>query len=98
MEIADFAEITYGLLDTTPLRDFRPVVCLVDRYHIAALEGVPKDKEDEVREIGLRWAESKAKEGEEFLLVFRDGPAHFRIIRRVDGKLHEALFPERRPA
>jgi hypothetical protein len=96
MEIAAFAEMTYGVLQDTPLRDFIPTLCLPEQQQVLALAGVPREKEEEVREIALAWAESKANGTEEFLIAFRDGEGYFRIIRRANGKLSEALYRERK--
>lgn len=96
MEIAAFAEITYGVLEDTPLKLYIPTLCLPARSQIQALQGIPEEEEDRTREIALEWAESTARADEEFLVAFRDGDGYFRIIRRSDGKLQEALYPERR--
>ena len=49
-----------------------------------------------LREIALDWASNSAGKEDEFLVAFRDGPAHFRIIRRFKGELREALYPARK--
>jgi hypothetical protein len=96
MEIAAFAEITYGVLEDTPLESYLPTLCLPSRSQIQALRGIPAEEEQRVREIALDWAQTTAGENEEFLVAFRDGPGYFRIIRRSEGKLQEALYPGRR--
>ena len=96
MEIAAFAEITYQVLQETPLEKYIPTLCLPGRSQILALQGVPARDEDRIREIALEWAQSTATAGEEFLVAFRDGDGYFRIIRRADGKLQEALYPGRK--
>ena len=93
MEIAAFAEITYHVLKETPLEKYIPTLCLPERSQILALEGVPESEETRIREIAVDWAQSTAKGEEEFLVAFRDGDGYFRIIRRSDGKLQEALYP-----
>jgi hypothetical protein len=97
MEIADFAEITYQVLQDTPLESYIPTLCLPAHSQIQALRGVPPEEEEKrIREIALEWAESSASENEEFLVAFRDGAGYFRIIRRSEGMLREALYPGRR--
>jgi hypothetical protein len=98
MEIAAFAEITYRVLQDTPLEKYIPTLCLPERSQIRAMSGVPDEEEDRIREIALEWAVSTALEKEEFLVAFRDGDSYFRIIRRSDGELHEALFPGKKRA
>ena len=96
MEITDFAEITQNVIDGTPFEDYIPTLCLPTRNQIQALEGIPPEEEQNLREIALDWAVDVAEADEEFLVAFRDGPAHFRIIRRFQGKIHEALFPAKK--
>jgi len=98
MDIAAFAEITYTVLKDTPLEDYIPTLCLPERGEIRALKGVPVEEEERVREIALEWAQSTAKPEEEFIVAYRDGDGYFRIIRRLDGKLQEALYPRRKNA
>ena len=98
MDIAAFAEITYQVLRTTPLESYIPTLCLPEQGAIHALQGVPPEEEIRIREIALNWAESTAAENEEFLVAYRDGDGYFRIIRRCDGKLQEALYPGRKPS
>jgi hypothetical protein len=96
MEIAAFAEMTYHVLQDTPIEEYIPTLCLPERSQIQALSGVPEQEENRMREIALEWAESTAREGEEFLVAFRDGDGCFRIIRRAEGVLREALYPGKR--
>jgi hypothetical protein len=98
MEIIDFANMTYGVLADTPFEDYIPTLCLPDpeSLKIHALEGIPKEEEENMRTIVLDWAENTAKNGEEFLVAFRDGDAHFRVIRRFKGEIREALFPSKK--
>ena len=96
MDIPAFAEITYRVMEKTPLSELLPTLCLPARRHILSLTGVPKDEAD-VRSVALDWAESKAEVDEEFLVAFRDGEHHFRIVRRAGGKIDDALYPERKP-
>jgi hypothetical protein len=98
MEIAAFAEITYSVLEDTPLEKYIPTLCLPARGEIQALQGIPDEEEDRIREISLEWAQKTAGESEEFLVAFRDGPGYFRVIRRSEGKLQEALYPGRKTA
>ena len=98
MDIPAFAEVTYQVLKDTPLKSYIPTLCLPERGEIHALQGVPEGQEDAMREIALNWAESTAREGEELLVAFRDGAGYFRIIRRIEGKLQEAVYPENKPA
>ncbi len=93
MEIQDFADVTYQVLRDTPLEKYIPTLCLPERGEIHALQGVPAKEEDRIRDHALSWAQSTARDGEEFLVAFRDGEKFFRIIRRADGELREALFP-----
>jgi hypothetical protein len=97
MDITAFAEITYRVLEKTPLSEFLPTLCLPARRQILSLSGVPKDEAD-VRQVALDWAESKTETDEEFLVAFRDSEHHFRIVRRADGSIDDALYPERKPA
>jgi hypothetical protein len=96
MEITAFAEITYHVLKETPLEKYIPTLCLPERSQIHALQSIPESEETHVREIALEWAQSTAKEDEEFLVAFRDGDGYFRVIRRANGKLQEALYPGRK--
>lgn len=93
MTITEFAEITYGAIEGEPFEEYVPTLCLPGRNKIKALQGIPKEEESSIREIALDWATNSADAGEEFLVAFREGPAHFRIIRRSDGKFEEGLFP-----
>ena len=97
MEIPDFAEITQNVIDGTPFEEFLPTLCLPARNQIKALQGIPAEEEKNVREIVLDWALNLAHADEEFLVAFRDGNSHFRIIRRHQGETHEALFPATKP-
>lgn len=97
MEISAFADITYQVLQDTPLDRYIPTLCLPEQGQILALSGIPAEEEPRVREIALDWALETAKDGEEFLVAFRDGDGYFRIIRRFEGKLREALYPGERP-
>ena len=94
MDIPAFAEITYSVLKDTPLKDYIPTLCLPERSAILALQGIPEEEEPRIRDIALDWAESTATEGEEYLVAYRDGDGYFRIIRRHEGLLKEALYPE----
>ena len=96
MEIRDFAEITQNVIDGAPFDEYIPTLCLPARNQILALEGIPTDEEQNVRQIALDWAANKAQAEEEFLVAFRDGPRHFRIIRRFQGEIREGLFPAHR--
>ena len=98
MDIHSFAEVTYRVLQDTPLEKYIPTLCLPKRGEIQALQGVPSEEEERMRDIALSWAQSTARDDEEFLVAFRDGDGYFRIIRRASGGLQEALFPERKPA
>ena len=98
MEIQEFADVTYQVLQDTPLDQYIPTLCLPARGEIHALQGIPAQEEDRVRQHALNWAESTAREDEEYLVAFRDGDSFFRIIRRVDGSLREALYPGRKNA
>ncbi len=93
MEITDFAAITQNVIDGTPFEDYIPTLCLPARSQIQALEGIPAEEEQNLREIVLDWATKAADVDEEFLVAFRDGSSHFRIIRRFRGEVREALFP-----
>ena len=96
MEIADFAEMTYVVLQDTPIEDYIPTLCLPEKNTVHALQGIPAEEEKNLREISLDWALNATDEKEEFLVAFRDGPEHFRIIRRFNGELREALFPAKK--
>ena len=93
MEIVEFAEITYHVLEGTRFEDYIPTLCLPGQGAIHGLQGIPAEEEDNLREISLEWAVNSSDDKEEFLVAFRDGPAHFRIIRRFNGEIREALFP-----
>jgi len=96
MEIADFAEMTYTVLEGTPFEAYIPTLCLPEKSAVHALQGIPPEEEQNLREIALDWALKSTGENEEFLVAFRDGPAHFRIIRRFNGEIREALFPAKK--
>jgi len=93
MEIEAFAQITYRVLRSTPFAEYQPTLCLPKRKNILSLAGIPKDEESEIRSIALDWANEKAEPDEEFLLAYREDTQHFRIIRRLNGKYEEALYP-----
>jgi hypothetical protein len=97
MKIAEFADMTYGVLEGTPFDEYIPTLFLPGRRAVHALEGVPASEEENLRAISLDWALKSADETEEFLVAFRDGPGHFRIIHRVGGEIREALFPAKKP-
>jgi len=97
MKIADVADMTYGVLEDIPFEDYIPTLFLPGRSAVHALEGIPADEDDNLRAVSLDWALKSADDAEEFLVAFRDGPAHFRVIHRVDGVLEEALFPSKKP-
>lgn len=94
MEIDAFAQITYRVLRSTPFEEYQPTLCLPERKNILTLSGIPKEKEDQIREISLSWANQKAKAEEEYLIAYREGAKHFRIIRRFHGKFEEALYSQ----
>ena len=96
MEINDFAEMTYRVLKQTPLSEFLPTLCLPERRQILALDGAPV--EEDTRQVALEWAESNSSPEEEFLVAYRDGERHFRIVRRSGGTFSDALYPEKKPA
>lgn len=98
MEILEFATITQDVIVGTPIENYIPTLCLPAQGQIHALRGIPEDQEQNVREIVLDWATNSAGADEEFLVAFRDGPAHFRVIRRFQGEFREALFPAKKPA
>jgi hypothetical protein len=93
MEIGEFAEITYRVLEGTRFEDYIPTLCLPGQDAIHGLQGIPPEEENNLREISIEWAINSTDEHEEFLVAFRDGPAHFRIVRRFEGETREALFP-----
>jgi hypothetical protein len=93
MEIAQFSEMTQNVIEGTPFEEYIPTLCLPEQNKVMALEGIPEEEESNLRQISLDWAVECANDEEEFLVAFRDGPEHFRIIRRFQGALSEALFP-----
>lgn len=93
MEIAHFAEITQTVIEGIPFEAYIPTLCLPERGQILALAGIPAEEEANLRQISLDWALEFAEGGEELLVAFRDGPRHFRVIRRSQGEVREALFP-----
>lgn len=92
MEIAAFAEMTRGIIKEQGLDQFLPTLCLPERQELAALEGVPEEKQAELRDIALDWAKRKVDDREEFLLAFREGPDSFRVLRRFRGRISEKVF------
>ncbi len=98
MNIRDFATMTYTVLEETPLSEYIPTLCLPQSRQLMVLQGIPQDKQADLKAVSLKWAEETAQNGEDFLVCFPDGEGYFRIIRRSDGQLQEALFPEQKPA
>jgi hypothetical protein len=93
MRLEDFAEITQRVIRKDGFDGFLPTLCLPEQKHITVLEGVPDEKQPEIRSISLEWARRKAGEQEEFLLAFREDEASFRIIRSFRGEICERVFP-----
>jgi len=93
MTIEDFAEITQRVIRKDGFDGFMPTLCLPERKHITVLEGVPDEKQSEMRSISLALARRRADAQEEFLLAFREDDVSFRIIRSFRGKICERVFP-----
>jgi hypothetical protein len=93
MRLEDFAEITKRAIQKDGFDGFLPTLCLPERQHIAGLEGVPEEKQPEIRSLSLAWAKDKATEQEESLLAFRENDASFRVIRSFRGEISERVFP-----
>ncbi|MCO5052544.1 MAG: hypothetical protein M9920_09590 [Verrucomicrobiae bacterium] len=93
MRLEDFAEITQRIIQKDGFDGFLPTLCLPERRHITVLEGVPDEKQPELRSISLAWAKDKATGEEEFLLAFREDSVSFRVIRSFRGELDERVFP-----
>jgi len=93
MCLEDFAEITQRIIRKDGFDDFLPTLCLPERQHIAVLEGVPEEKQQEIRSVSLAWARDKATGQEEFLIAFREDEESFRIIRSFRGEISERVFP-----
>ncbi len=93
MLLEDFAEITQRVIRKDGFDGFLPTLCLPEQKHITVLEGVPDEKQPEIRSISLEWARRKAGEQEEFLLALREDEASFRIIRSFRGEICERVFP-----
>ena len=93
MHLEDFAEITQRVIQKDGFDGFLPTLCLPERQHITVLEGVPEDRQPEIRSVSLAWARDKATEQEEFLLAFREDEASFRVIRSYRGEISERVFP-----
>lgn len=93
MRLEDFAKITQRIIQKDGFDGFLPTLCLPERQHITVLEGVPEEKQPEIRSISLAWAKDKATGQEEFLLAFREGGVSFRVIRSFRGELDERVFP-----
>ena len=92
MRLEDFAEITQRVIRKDGFDGFLPTLCLPEQKHITVLEGVPDEKQPEIRSISLEWARRKAGE-QEFLVAFREDGVSFRVIRSFRGELDERVFP-----
>lgn len=93
MRLEDFAEITLRAIHKDGFHGFLPTLCLPERQHIAVLEGVPEQKQIDIRAVSLTWAKERATEQEEFLLAFREDDVSFRVIRSFRGEISERVFP-----
>ena len=62
MDIHSFAEVTYRVLQDTPLFKYIPTLRLPRRGEIQALQGVPSEEEERMRDIALSWAQSTARD------------------------------------
>ncbi|GMV79068.1 MAG: hypothetical protein AMXMBFR7_02520 [Planctomycetota bacterium] len=92
MRLEDFAEITQRIIHKDGFAAFLPTLCLPEQKHISVLEGVPEEKQPEIRSIALAWARRHVGEQEEFLLAVREDGSSFRIIRCFCGEISERVF------
>jgi hypothetical protein len=93
MQLDDFADSTKRVIRKDGFEGFLPTLYLPQQYHIMVLEGVPPEKQSEIRTIALEWARDKAADEQEFLLAFREDEASFRVIQSLNGELSEKVFP-----
>ena len=91
MTIEDFAPITKRIIAKDGFEGYLPTLCFPARQHIMVLEGIPADKQSDVRRIAFEWALDKAQGNEEFLLAFKEDADHFRSVRRCTGRYADEL-------
>jgi hypothetical protein len=96
MEIQQFAEMTWRVIEKDRFADYQPTLCLPAQRHVTALAGIPAEEGANIRTISLNWAIKTADQDEEFLLAFKETEASFRIIRRNEGQFFEDVFPSSR--
>jgi len=92
MSIDDFATITKRIIAKDGFEGYLPTLCFPGRRLITVLEGIPLEKESDMRRIAFEWALDEAQGDEEFLLVFKEDADHFRIVRRCTGQYADKLF------
>src|SRR5579859_4291882 len=92
MTLDDFATITPRVIQRDGFNGYLPTVCFPARDHIIVLEGVPEEKEPQIRDIALAWARDEAQGEEEYLLAYKEDSDHFRIVRKSSDQHEERVF------
>jgi hypothetical protein len=90
MKIKEFAEITRRIIARDGFEEYLPTAYFPGRRHIVVIEGVP-DKVN-IEDVALKWASTKAEEGEEYFVAFKINSRQFKVVRRSNSEYQEALF------
>lgn len=95
LDMQGFAEITQRVIARDGFDRYLPTLCLPERQHLAVLEGVPEEKQSEIRTIAISWANKKANATEEYFLAYKQDSERFRIIHRhAEGVEEDAFLAE----
>jgi hypothetical protein len=90
MTIQQFAETTFRVIAEGSFENHIPTALFPERDHIIALEGIPADVD--VEDAALTWAQDNAQGTEEYLVVFKIDPTHFKVVRHWGGSFEEGVF------
>jgi hypothetical protein len=91
MTLDQFAEMTRRVIADQGFDEFQPTACFPERRHVKSLAGLPDDIDPE--QPVLEWAMNSADENEEFLVAFKIGDNHFRVVRPENGEQTARNYP-----
>jgi hypothetical protein len=90
LAVEHFATITRRIIAQDGFDDYLPTAVYPDRNVVVVLEGAPEGGDLEA--IAVNWAAEGAIGNEEFLVAFKVGPRHFKVIRRHPGGEEAEVF------
>jgi hypothetical protein len=88
--LEEFATISRRVIARDGFERFAPTACYPARRHIAVLAGLSHTAN--LQNTAITWAIEKSFPDEEFLVAFKVSEFEFKIVRRHQGHLDEAVF------